>query len=203
MGLDARRGVTFSSPEICGGRDVPAIIKAVQKDTLTLLVKEPGVVVETASDLTVRFEDGGAEYRFETKAVTAKPADAEEFNILRPTVISRAVKRSHKRVPVDIPVEIGEADRRELVRQRGRILDLSGGGALVEAAPGRNVGDVLKLNFVLPNGERMDEVAALVMWMKPVGDHVCRYGLAFHALSEIRRGRLVAFVEAESRRTAR
>lgn len=200
MALGVQNGVILSSPDILGGKKIPAIIKAVQPDTLTLQVKETGMVVELASDLTVHFGDSSSMYHFETKAVTAKSESVDTFNIMRPTMISRAFKRSFERVAVDIPVEIGEMDRRELVKARGRILDISGGGVLLQTLPGRNPGDVFRMTFDLPGGEKMEEVSGLVMWKKPLDASNSQYGVEFHVLSEIRRGKILAFVTSETAR---
>lgn len=200
MALGVHHGVVLTSPEILDGRRIPAVIKAVQQETLTLQVQEPAMIVETAADLTVHFGDASSMYHFETKAVTAKPAGTDTFNIMRPTMISRAFKRSFERVSIEIPVEIGEMDRRDLVKARGKILDISGGGVLLQAAPGRNPGDVLKLTFELPGAERMEEVSGLVMWKKPVDAMTSQYGVEFNILSEIRRSKITAFVTAESGR---
>lgn len=202
MALAASRGVLFRSAEVAEGRWIPAVVAAVGKETLTLRVKEAGVAVPPAADLTVQFADAQAVYRFETKAVTPKPERVEEFNILRPSVISRALRRRYERVALDLPVEVGTAERRELVRERARLLDLSAGGAMVEGLSGRSVGEAVRLTFELSGGERMEDVEGMVMWTKPVGGGLCRYGVSFENLSEIRRNRIAAFVAGELRRRA-
>jgi len=203
MAFGIQHGVLFSSPDIQNGKKIQAVIKSLQSDTITLVVKEKDIVIEPAMDITVYFQDQNATYFFETKAVTPKTTDGESFNIMRPSVINKSFNRTFPRVVVDIPVQIGQMDKRDVVKIKGKILDISGGGVLLQTVPSWNVGDLFKMTFELKfdeGTEKMEDVTGLVMWKKIIDNQTCRYGVEFNVLSEIRRNRIIAYVNAERKK---
>jgi len=97
--------------------------------------------------------------------------------------------RDSKRISVHIPCKIMYKNIKPL---NGMILDLSLNGALISTNYPCDVGDMLQLSFVLPNGKEIKGVNAIIRNIREKN----RYGVSFEGLKGLNKKRLDQFIEA-------
>ncbi|MBN1899504.1 MAG: PilZ domain-containing protein [Spirochaetes bacterium] len=192
MGLKAQQGIVLSSKKILNGQNLQALIKEISPDSLTLFIPLDNITIPKGTELTISFWDETANYEFNTKALTAKENKDTLIKIAKPTTLKKIIKRNFPRVVVKIEGVIYTYEGIE--REKCIIVDVSAGGALVATKTGKKIGEVVKMSFTLPGGEIFEDVAGKIVWMKELNQALTNYGIQFLAISEIRKQKLVAFV---------
>lgn len=97
--------------------------------------------------------------------------------------------RDSKRISVQIPCKIIYKMIKPL---NGMIHDLSLNGALISTNYPCDIGDILELNFVLPNGKEIKNVKAIIRNIREKN----RYGVSFDEIVGINKKRLEQFIES-------
>lgn len=199
MGLTPQQGIIIFSPEIQLGEKLQALIKDITPSYITIFIPFRDLEIPVNTTLTVQFWDEKANYAFRTRALTAKGINETELNIARPATITKTINRAYPRVPVSLMGDI--YDPENINRNKCTLLDISASGALVSTKAERKPNELVKLSFILPNGEIFEDVNGQIMWMKKNKDGTNNFGIQFQALSEIRRNKIIKFVNTELKRS--
>ncbi|MDD5066416.1 MAG: PilZ domain-containing protein [bacterium] len=200
MGLTLQQGIIIFSPEILKGEKLQALIKDITPDYLTIYIPFNNLEIKANTALTVLFWDEKANYEFKSMSLTTKKITEQVLNIMRPSTITRSINRAYPRVVLNCTGEI--YDPENINRNKCVILDISASGAMIATKADRKVTELVKLSFILPDGEIFEDVKGQIMWMKLSGEgegHF-NYGVQFQALSEIRKNKIIKFVNSELRK---
>jgi len=192
MPLRTQQGIVFYSPNIINGEKFQGLIKEITPEYITIIIPIGKIPIKKGEEIYVNFWDNYATYEFKTFSLNDKSPEENTLKIAKPTTLVKIINRSFPRVVVKIPAEL--ADENGFNKEKCIIIDISGGGVLITAKKGRKVGDIVKLNFSLPNNENFPDVSGKIVWTKPLNDILNKYGIEFFNLSEIRRQKIITFV---------
>lgn len=199
MGLTPQQGIIIYSQDIQLGEKLQALIKDITPSYITIAIPFRNLEIPAGTPLTVQFWDEKANYAFRTRALSAKGVNETDLNIARPATITKTINRAYPRVNVSLMGDI--YDPENINRNKCTLLDISASGALVSTKAERKTNELVKLSFILPDGEIFEDVNGQIMWMKKNRDGTSNYGIQFQALSEIRRNKIIKFVNAELKRS--
>ncbi len=194
MALKTQQGIVIYSPAILGGEKFQGLIKQITPDHITIIIPINNISIDAGIDLFVNFWDNKATYEFESKSLTSKGPTENIMNIARPVTLQRVINRSFPRIVIKVAGRIFDHDG--FHPKQCLIYDISGGGALITAMVNNKVGDLIKISFVLPGGEQFEQVGASITWKKHGKDNLLNYGIEFDKLSEIRRQKIIAFINS-------
>jgi uncharacterized protein (TIGR02266 family) len=106
-------------------------------------------------------------------------------------------KRQHERKPVELPITVSDSANRVVAVIQFSTHDLSTGGAFVRSQLLFEIGEVLSLQFALPNGHTIRASGKVVRVARDAGDDVVPgMGIQFVDLSDDDRKALQALVGA-------
>lgn len=196
MKLEKHQGLIIYSESILSCEKLQALIHNITEDYITIYIPVSHVNIKEGTDLKVNFWDENATYEFDS--ITFSPlSSSSTINIARPKALRKIINRAYPRVAVKIKGFIFDLDHKK--ESKCLILNISAGGVLVSSAAGRSVNDNIKLNFTLPNGTDFLDVAGEIIWAKNIKDGTshAHYGIKFQFLSQIRRRKLVKFVNSK------
>ncbi len=107
-------------------------------------------------------------------------------------------KRHHERRSVELPITVSDAANRVVAIIQFSTQDLSTGGAFVRSHLLFEIGEVLSLQFALPDGRQIKAKGKVVRVARDTGDDVVPgMGIEFLDLSEADRERLREMVRLE------
>ena len=195
MSLKTQQGIVLFSPDILQGEKFQGLIKQITPDNITIIIPMGNIAIDSGIDIFVSFWDNHATYEFKTKSLSSKSITENILNIARPTTITKVLNRSFPRVVIKIAGKMLEED--SLKYHWCLIVDISGCGVLVTSKVNKKVNEMVKLSFLLPNGENFEDVTGMITWKKQVDEALFSYGIEFKFFSEIRRKKIIAFVDEE------
>ena len=195
MALKTQQGIIIYSKDILGGENLQALIQKITSEFITIDIPINNITIEKGVELFINFWDEQATYEFQSKALTSKNTSESTINIARPTTLKKIFNRTYPRIILKMPAAI--YDYEGINRVQCVIIDISAGGAMVTAKAGRKNGDVIKLAFTLPNNEFFEDVVGKIMWIKSINEVISKYGIEFQLFSEIRRKKIIKFINNE------
>jgi uncharacterized protein (TIGR02266 family) len=110
-------------------------------------------------------------------------------------------KRQHERRPVELPITVSDAANRVVAVIQFSTQDLSSGGAFVRSHLLFEIGEVLSLQFALPDGRQIKAKGKVVRVARDTGDDVVPgMGIEFVDLADADRASLRELVrDADAR----
>lgn len=182
-------------------------------DQQTFTVAHPmfggaNVPLHVGEELEVEYIDGGERLHFPTKVLGHFTQVVPILSLAMPAPgsIRRYQQRDFVRLDANLPLQYAvrsnepaaEGQEAEKRFQRGRTMDISGGGAQIVVAEVLPVGTRLELVLQLPDGELRLE-AEVVRLAQPPAPREAWLGVRFVNLDERERQRIVRFIFSEQR----
>ncbi len=195
MALKTQQGIVIYSPAIIQGEKLQALIKQITPEYITIIIPINNITIEKGVDIFINFWDNQATYEFKSKSLSSKGPAENLLNIARPTTLTKVFNRSFPRVVIKTGGQI--FDCQGLKSHQCLIYDISGGGVLLTSITNKKTGDMVKLSFSLPDGEIYEQVGGIIVWKKEKKEHLFTYGIEFDKLSEIRRQKIITFINSE------
>lgn len=175
-------------------------IRGVAEDTIW--VSFPGVDYPIEGmGVELEFHDLDGLVRYHTRVAIGPKEPGDGIVLQRAEAATRLKHRRSWRVPVDLPAQIPAGDDGPV--QQARLLDLSGEGALLEAAAGLEIGSAITLSFTLPEQPSHAFNARIIHSGEAEQPGQCHYGLLFTEVSHEARESLTWFLWGEIKRTHR
>lgn len=195
MALKTQQGIVIYSDYILNGEKLQALIQNITNECISIYIPIENIKIDAGIELFINFWDDTATYEFKSRALTTKLEHASNLNITRPSTLTKIFNRIHPRIKVNLQGAI--YDYEGINRFSCNIIDLSAGGSLITAPIEKKIGEVIKLTFILPNGDQFEDVNVKIMWKKKGQDVLFNYGLEFQHLSEIRRKKIIYYINQE------
>ncbi len=195
MALKTQQGIIIYSKNILEGENLQALIQKITPEYMTIDIPINNITIEKGTELFINFWDEQATYEFQSKVLTFKSTSESTINITRPTTLKKIFNRTYPRIVLKTPAAI--YDYEGINRVQCIIIDISAGGTMVTAKAGRKNGDIIKLAFTLPNNELFEDVVGKIMWVKSINEVISKYGIEFQLFSEIRRKKIIKFINNE------
>lgn len=166
------------------GRHFLVHVLAMDDDTVRVSFPGKDYPIEGMhADMEFHDETG---YCYYSTEVVRGPMEGEEGIVLRrPSEIKRNIHRSSCRIPTDLTVQV--KDRDHVRRYNASLLNLSGGGALVQTEAPFDFSTVVELDLSLP-GESTHVITCQVAQIMPsghaAGDSSRQLSLRFSSVAE-------------------
>lgn len=195
MGLNAQQGIVFYSPQILDGEKLQGLIQKITPEFMSIIIPIGNITIDEGTGIYINFWDNNATYEFKSTALSTKNANENQLNITKPTTIAKIINRGFPRVDMKIRGEIQDFDNFQCFPCT--IIDMSGGGLLVTTGINRENNSIMKFNFNLSNDEHDEQfigVNGKIVWKKELDQRSFQYGIEFEKLSEIRRQKIISFV---------
>ncbi len=172
-------------------------IRGVAKDTVWVSFPGANYPIE-GMGVELEFHAFDGFVRYHTRVAIGPKKKGDGIVLQRTEAATRLKHRRSWRVPVSLPARIQSGD--DVSVQRGRILDLSSEGALLQAMAGIGVGSPIAVDFALPGKPRL-LVRAMVIHSgeaKKAGQRC--YGLRFTEIPPEARDSLTWFLWGKIKR---
>jgi len=194
MALQLKQSVIITSKDIFAGAKLQAIIQEIVPDHITLHIPLENLEIALNTDLIVSFWDEHSTYEFQSRTVTRKSPDLMSVQITRPSMLTKTVNRSFPRATLNATGSLQKEDERE--KEKCQILDVSVGGARIQAQAAFNVQNHIKINLDIP-GKNFYNLPGVIVWKKDLAGGVAEYGVQFGHISIIRRNELSAYIQSK------
>lgn len=195
MGLKTQQGIVIYSPTLLNGEKLQALIQNINPDYITIYIPIGNITIKKGTSVFINFWDETATYEFQSVTLSDMNIEEHYINITKPVTLTKIFHRAHPRITLNSACAM--YDFEGINRIHGVLVDLSAGGAQVLAKKGRKEGMGVKLAFAFPNGEMMEDVGGKIMWVKDKDKFLTYYGIQFDLISEIRRKKIIAYINEE------